>query len=807
MNRYVCLHGHFYQPPRENPWLETIELTESAYPYDDWNQRITAECYASNAAGRILDDNHCIQQIINNYTKISFNFGPTLLSWMAKNAPEAYESILAADKESQLLFSGHGAALAQVYNHMIMPLANQRDKVTQVVWGLKDFESRFGRKAEGMWLSETAVDVASLEVLAAYEVKFVILAPHQAKRIRKMGSDTWTDVTDARINPQRPYHCPLPSGKSISIFFYDGPISQEIAFNGLLSNGEGFAKRLVSVLPKDDKAPALMHIATDGETYGHHHRYGEMALSYCLHYIEKESLATITIYGEYLAKHVPTYEVEILENTSWSCMHGIERWRSNCGCCSGGHPTWDQKWRGPLRDALDWLRDEVSDVYEKALEVYEVNAWEVRNRYIDVILNRSKECMDSFFEEIIPRALEKDERIFILKMCEMQRHAMLMYTSCGWFFDEISGIETTQIMQYAARVIQLAKEAGRLDLEQGFMDRLSLAPSNLSQHKNGRQLYEQMIKPSIVDLVRVGAHYAVSSLFQKFSDKTTIYCYEVTNHVNDFMRAGKQKLVMGRVRLVSVITREEIEVSYAAFHLGDHNLNAGVQAAMSLEDFESMHAQIKDVFLSGDTPEVIRLIDKCFSSNNYTLRHLFKHGQKKILDKILSVVLENAEERFRHIYEESYPFMQAGRDLQISLPPALRSTGEFVLNRDIRDVFDADHIDLDRLRTLVEEVNRWSFIVDREMLNFVAMTKVNRLMEEFRRVPLDLDLLKFINALFQALRQLPIPLELWKAQNVLFTLKQGVYLQQLKKEKEGDVRAAKWVQLFDKLGKLLYVVV
>lgn len=300
MERYICIHGHFYQPPRENPWLEDIEVQDSAYPFHDWNERITAECYAPNTVSRILDGEGRIVNLPNNYAKISFNFGPTLLSWLASKAPETYEAILAADRMSQKNFSGHGSALSQAYNHMIMPLANRRDKYTQVRWGLRDFEFRFGRRPEGMWLPETAVDLETLDIMAESGIRFTILCPHQAKQVRPVGQGDWMDVSDGRIDPTMAYALLLPSGRQINLFFYDGPISRGAAFEGLLSRGENLAQRLTGAFTEERQWPQLVHIATDGETYGHHQHFGDMALTYALQYIEEYNLARLTNYGEYL---------------------------------------------------------------------------------------------------------------------------------------------------------------------------------------------------------------------------------------------------------------------------------------------------------------------------------------------------------------------------------------------------------------------------------------------------------------------------------------------------------------------------
>jgi alpha-amylase/alpha-mannosidase (GH57 family) len=473
MNRHLCIHGHFYQPPRENPWLEAIEPQDSAHPYHDWNERITAECYGPNAMARILDG----ERIVNNYAQISFNFGPTLLAWMEEEKPEVYHAILEADRLSRARFDGHGSALAQPYHHSILPLANPRDKRTEILWGLADFERRFGRRAEGIWLPEAAVDLESLDILAAEGVLFTILEPGQALRVRPQGSEGWSHEVDTTV----PYEIALPSGRTLAVFFYDGATSRAVAFEGLLSSGERFARRLISRFP-DDNAEHLVHIATDGETYGHHHAYGEMALSYALHQIEANGWAKLTNYGAYLAGHPPRHEAEIREHTSWSCAHGVERWRSDCGCHTGGGEGWNQAWRAPLRQALDWLRDEVAPLYEaEAGRIFD-DPWAARDAYIHERRSGAREHPSG------ARALE---------LLEMQRHALLMYTSCGWFFSDLAGIETVQILQYAGRVVQLAERLFGVAIEEGFLSRLERAWSNSSAAGTGRDLYEKHVRSAM----------------------------------------------------------------------------------------------------------------------------------------------------------------------------------------------------------------------------------------------------------------------------------------------------------------------
>jgi alpha-amylase/alpha-mannosidase (GH57 family) len=455
--RYLCIHGHFYQPPRQNPWLEEMEAEESAAPFHDWNQRITAECYAPNAAARIVDGEGRLLEIHNNYAYSSFNFGPSLLAWLEKADPTTYQQIIAADRLSCTNRDGHGNAMAQAYNHIIMPLADRRDKVTQVVWGIYDFRTRFGRAPEGMWLPETAVDLETLDILAAHGIHFTVLSPYQAKRIRVPGETTWSEVSGGRIDPSRPYRCLLPSGRDIALYFYDGPIAKAIAFDGVLARGEMLIERLMGGFHDGRNHTQLVHVATDGETYGHHHRFGEMALAYALSTIARKKLATLTNYGEYLARFPPDHVVEIVESSSWSCAHGVERWRSDCGCQTGGKPGWHQRWRKPLRESLDWLRDHLADLFEDEGSKLFSNPWEARNGYIAVILDRSRPQVERFFEQHARQRLSDAEMVQAIKLLEMQRHALLMYTSCAWFFAEISGLETVQMLAFAARAIQLAR--------------------------------------------------------------------------------------------------------------------------------------------------------------------------------------------------------------------------------------------------------------------------------------------------------------------------------------------------------------
>jgi len=488
------MHGHFYQPPRESPWTGEVELQESASPFHDWNERITAECYLPNTACPILEGGR-IRKTVNNYSRMSFNFGPTLLSWMERCHPEAYEAILRADSESRQAYSGHGSAIAQVYNHMIMPLANRRDKRTQVAWGVADFEGRFGRFPEGMWLPETAVDLDTLETLSEAGILFTILGPHQAARVRRVREDAWVRPS-AGLDTRQAYVCNLPSGRAISIFFYDQGIARDIAFGDLLQDGAELAKRLVGACDERQEAQ-LVNVATDGETYGHHHKHGEMALAFCIDFLESKKLARTTNYGEFLARFPPKLEVQVQENTSWSCAHGIERWRSNCGCALQHRPGWSQEWRRPLREAIDWLGDRLAATYAVKTREYFADPWRVRNEYM-AASSDYKTAFHRLIEDKSTVGLTKESRATLLDLLEMERCSMLMYTSCGWFWDEISGIETVQILRYAARAMQLAISTAGVNLKPEFLGRLERAPSNLQQFRSGKGVYTLLVEPEAV---------------------------------------------------------------------------------------------------------------------------------------------------------------------------------------------------------------------------------------------------------------------------------------------------------------------
>jgi len=801
--RYICVHCHFYQPPRENPWLESIEIQDSAYPFHDWNERITSECYAPNLAARMVDGSGRIKRIVSNYSRVSFNFGPTLLAWMSQFAPSVYTGILEADRLSASMRSGHGNALAQVYNHIIMPLANSRDKRTQILWGIKDFRKRFGRAPEGMWLAETAVDLETLEHLARAGILFTVLAPHQAAKVRKTGSGRWKDVTGGRIDPTRPYRVRLPSGQGITVFFYDGPISRAVAFEGLLKRGEDLARRLISGFSGDRTWTQLMHIATDGETYGHHHRFGDMALAFALNDIEGQGLARLTNYGEFLERFPAKHEVKIHENTSWSCAHGIERWRSDCGCNSGGHSGWNQEWRGPLRSALDWLRDELARAYTKKALEYLHDPWLARDDYIDVILDRSRETASGFFARHGRRDLSADEKTVVLKLLESQRHALLMYTSCGWFFDELSGIETVQIIQYAGRAIQLAAEVCGDNSEKVFRSLLEKAKSNIPEQGSGARIFDRFVTPVTIDLKKVAVHYAVSSVMEDFGDHTEIYSFSVDKKDYFKVTAGRTMLIIGRVLVTSRITGDSGDISFALLHMGGHAFNGGAREYRGEEMFQAMRKEMTAAFESADFGEIIHLMDNHFGMHNYSFTSLFRDRQHAVMNLLLKDTFEKYEIVYRDLFEGERILMNFFREAGMTVPNAFRAAAEFVLNLDLKRAFSQDVLDDNQVRRIVGDIRKWGLACDTVEVELIIRKRLWGEISRFQRSDRDISLAHAMKKTMELARLLPIEVNLWEIQNVYYSMAKSVYHDMVEEALKGESEAIQWVADFVELGAIL----
>jgi len=678
--RAVVVHGHFYQPPRESPWLEAVEVQDSAAPYHDWNERVTAECYAPNTAARRQDDGNRIIDVVNNFEKISFNVGPTLAAWLERHASDTYAKIVAADRASVRAHGGHGNAVAQVYNHMIMPLATRRDKTTQVRWGLADFRARFGREPEGMWLPEMAVDTDTLAVLAEEGLRFTILTPAQARRVRGPDEDAWRDVPGG-VDPRRPYRWRGTTGAELALFFCDGPISHAIAFEGLLQQGDQFAARLCSAFVDGDSRPQLVHAATDGESYGHHSRFGEMALAAAVRILEADGGVRLANYGAFLAAHPPGDEAQIKEATSWSCPHGVERWRSDCGCRIRADAH--QRWRGPLREALDWLRDQIDPFYEAQGASFLKDPWEARDAYVQVILDRRPATVEEFLARQQAAPLDAAGRLHTLRLLEMQRHRLLMYTSCGWFFDEISALEPVQILRYAAMAMQYLRDLGGNLLEDEFVRRLEAAPSNVPSLGHGGEVYRRLIKPAVVDLHRVVAHYAITAVVEPPARETGVYAYRVERLDNARETYGGTALEVAHVRVGSEITGETREAMYAALHFGGHDFACGIRAWEGAARYDRMKEDLVRRYGRFALADVVRGMDEHFTGDTYSLTDLFIEERRRVLSSVTAAVLERHEAAYLHIWEENRRLMRYLRQADAPIPDALALAARHVLEQQI----------------------------------------------------------------------------------------------------------------------------
>jgi alpha-amylase/alpha-mannosidase (GH57 family) len=687
---FIAINGHFYQPPRENPWFEFIETEESAHPFHDWNERIALECYRPNAHARILDEKGKILEILNNYSSISFNFGPTLLPWLEKNFPSVYQKILEADREGLRRF-GHGNAMAQIYNHIIMPLAIDRDKETEVLWGMADFEKRFHRKPEAMWLPETAVNYPTLQVLVKHGMHYLVLSPFQALRVRPFGGKRWMDVSQGRINTTQPYRCFIKdsSGKKlldqfIDIFFYNGIISKEIAFGDLLKDGNTFCNRFTQFYQESKERPQLIHIATDGETYGHHKKFGDMALAYALYKGFPTRGFEVINHGTFLKRFPPVYEVEIDEGlkgegTSWSCSHGVGRWKEDCGCSTGGRPGWNQKWRKPLREALDLLRDELSLVFEREGEKIFKDVWEARNGYIEVILNRSSERIKNFFEQYGFKDLDEKGRIKGLKLLEMQRHALQMYTSCGWFFADLVGLETILILQHAARAIQLAEELTGKGIEEKFVQHLSEAKSNLLEMGKGDQVYQHLVKPRWVTLDKVVNHFAISSLFDGRDGEKKIFSYRVEKIHYEKIEKEKDLLVIGQVRVSSEIIQEPKEFLFGLIPSEKEVFRTWVSEYNGDLRFDVLKEKALEPFGKGGE-EMAQVLTMLLGSQIFTIQDTFREERQTIFQKLIQKEFDEHCQIYADLFDRTKQVVEALSREGLEIPYEIRVAAEITLS-------------------------------------------------------------------------------------------------------------------------------
>lgn len=716
--KYVVIHGHFYQPPRENPWTETIERQPSASPYHDWNERIAWECYIPSGIARVVDSQLKIIDLVNNYAYISFNIGPTLLAWYERHHRREYERILRADERSRKRL-GHGNAIAQAYSHRILPLAKRRDKVLQVLWGIADFKHRFGREPEAMWLPETACNLATLEVLADHALKYVILSPTQAERVRPFGSDSWIDVSHGTIDPRRPYRHFLSSDRNrfIDVFFYDDELARAVAFGHLMKDAKTAADRFEACFDPQAREPQIVHVATDGESYGHHERFADMTLAYLAKYeFPKRGLA-VGNYGHYLERYSPNWEVEIKEGpegegTAWSCSHGLGRWKSECGCGRGG--VQHQRWRAPLKKALDVLADELFFLYEEQGSVLFKDPEQALRQYIHTILDRRDNPMRRFLTDHLKGPVSEERIVAGLKLLEMQRHSQLMHTSCAWFFSEISGLETVQNLKYAARAIELAKEVSGRDLEKDFLARLGHAPSNIREVANGRNVYMKMVAPTVVTSDRILAHYALHLLFDPVPRESFLCDYRIERPLYEEKVTLTRKMAVGTVVVESEVTRERVEKLFFSVYVSWPRivLRVYVKPDPKEGEFATLKEKIFAVHDETSVEALDQIGDDFFRNAPMGLKDLLLDEREKLVRRLLREKFDKLSQSYEHILREMLPMLEELHRLVEPVPDEIRVQIEFALREELSSWLarfgeDRDFRHLDERETLIAQAHKY----------------------------------------------------------------------------------------------------
>jgi alpha-amylase/alpha-mannosidase (GH57 family) len=791
--QYICIHGHFYQPPRENPWLEEIEREESAGPYHDWNQRINAECYRANGAARRVDDKNRILTLNNNYKSLSFNFGPTLLRWIERNDPWVYKTIIEADRESCSRFDGHGNGMAQAYNHIIMPLANRRDKVTQVLWGMRDFENRFGRSPEGMWLAETAVDNETLEVMANAGIKFTVLSPFQAARWRFLEKGAaWNDAEGGSIPTGRAYRYVCRNGKTIHLFFYDGSVAKGIAFERLLEHSSKLVAALRGAHEKSQPLPGepwLVNTATDGESYGHHFKFGDMALAAAFQEFREDPESEIINYSAFLAAFPVRAEVEIHENTAWSCAHGLGRWQADCGCHIGGGPGWNQRWRAPLREAMNHLRDRLAAHYQREMELLTEDPWKVRDEYLEVLLDREHRSAD-FARRHFRRGLPASAIPRFFQLLEMQRSTMYMYTSCGWFFDEISSLESVLILRHAARAIQLAEQTGAQPLEPSFLEILGKAPSNDPEYGNGAEVYLRKVKPEVMEKDRVAANYAIQAITRSYHPSSRLYCFSVTPEHEEDLGPNPAPCLYGHVTVKDERTQAEQDYVYTVIHFTGLDVRCSVKPYRDAEEYKAILEDLERAVEGQNTVNMIRVLDKVFGPAYFSLHDAFRDLRSTIALEISQKKLAIYTEFQRHLYQAYKPLMLSLKQWGTVIPSDLRGAVRRVLSDEVdqlvdemlkhevelayaarpwkeTDFFYRAH--LGRLRSLLEDARSWGIVLRMQDVS----AKMGQALLESLTLLSQIFAPQDARRLFQLIticRTVGIKPELWKLQTLYFDL-------------------------------------
>ncbi len=755
-----CIHGHFYQPPRENPWLEEVLKQEGAEPYHDWNERIYRECYLPNAFARLLDASNKIKKMTNNYKYISFNFGPTLLRWLDKHHPDFIRLLKEADIYNRNLW-GVGNAIAQAHSHIILPLAKEEDIKTQIEWGILDFEYYYGRKPEGMWLPETAVDLRTLRVMADKGISFTILAPWQCDYI-KLKDGRWIKAETGSLDTTKPYKVDLGDGKYIHVFFYNGIISPEVAFGKVLSNGDVLFERIKSFFDGGFSEPRLLLIACDGETFGHHHKFAEMALARAieLSLSGKSNCEFMPLYA-FLKTHPVLWEAKIKENTSWSCPHGLGRWLKDCGCKTGGKEGWHQRWRAPLREAMDYLADKIDYFFYGKAEKLFKDIIEAKNKYWRYIID--KEYKKEFIGKFITDGKNNLKVSTALKWLELQRMKMYSYTSCGWFFSDISGIETVQILSYASRAIMLLRELAGFDAEPEFLKILKSAKGNTEEYPNGEVVYRKKVLPLVFDKKRTLSFLSIMA--GKDSNKTKLYVFKVKNNLQFKEKVGTFDIFAGRLDVEDERTTEVYHCFYLL--IDDSALERCVYITEQNPDLNSLKEAVKK-------QSILFLLD--------CAKNLFKAPPIDItalpVDKKIEIVEDLFNEREQlflnaasKFYLENIKLFHFARKHKMKIPEFMLETARFVLSKRLYFVLEANidyNIDA---ALLLEEAKEIGVALDFDGIGNMLRDKALLLVDSCLNGDITLEELSLkLKKIIDLIDLFSLDVDLWEVQNAFYRL-------------------------------------
>ncbi|MBI5187307.1 MAG: DUF3536 domain-containing protein [Nitrospinae bacterium] len=775
--KYLTIHGHFYQPPRENPWLGVIERQDSATPFHNWNERITAECYKANTLSRTLDSKGRILDIVSNYKYLSFNIGPTLINWLQEYHPATYEAIIESDLASRALNGGHGNAMAQVYNHVIMPLAGRREQELQIILGKRDFVRHFGREPEAMWLAETAINRTTAELLMDHGIRFTILSPFQARRIRKIGEDHWTDVRNGAIDTTMPYRI-FSNGKHLDVFFFNKGVSTSVAFEHLLRDANRFGERLSSAWGKEAGRPKLINICTDGESYGHHEPFGDMCLSAFFSSIAQKFRFRVTNYGYFLERFSPFMEVELEQGgegkgTSWSCSHGVDRWRKNCGCSAGSRAGWNQEWRTPLREGLNKVKEELDKTFEQAVREYLPDPWAAFIDFVDLRRERSQEKTDGFFAKHAGKNVEDRERAKLLQLMESQLNSLLMFTSCAWFFDDISGLEPLQNMRYAARAIEMS---GRPELHEVLLRELEKARSNAGG-ETGKSLYEKHVRPMLGTPPLIANQAAMEwALLGK--ENGGYFFYEIA--LSGRERFENHGLALGDLEVRDPFLGLRKKYFFFCAETEDAFLKTWLGEDLSHDARSALVGKLTRLArgeLSFISPSEIGNESGLAC---YTLSDLLEHHREEILVRAMSQAFDGLKKTALNFFLKNEEMIKRMVKFGVDLPSEVRLTVSYALHHKLQCEMEYLHGETDPRKfgnavELIQLASRLQIPVkttdfEKKVLLKTLYMKLNSL---FRKP--DAGTLQEVRSITEIISALGLKVDLAPAQNVLFNFLKGPF--------------------------------